>query len=59
VHHALVPDVMLALGAGASPADLRVLGADAARIVAGLPLRTTPNGRLLAGIPCSASDTSQ
>ncbi|HWN28905.1 MAG TPA: glycerol dehydratase reactivase beta/small subunit family protein [Actinomycetospora sp.] len=40
VHHALVPDVVLALGAGASPADLRVLGADAARIVTGLPLRT-------------------
>ncbi len=45
VHHALVPDVVLALGAGASPADLRALGADAARIVTGLPLRTAPNGQ--------------
>jgi hypothetical protein len=40
VHHALVPDPVLALDAGASAPDLRVLGADAARIVAGLPLRT-------------------
>lgn len=40
VHHALVPDAILALDAGAHAADLRVLGADAARIVAGLPLRS-------------------
>ncbi|MDD7967517.1 glycerol dehydratase reactivase beta/small subunit family protein [Actinomycetospora lemnae] len=40
VHHALVPDAILALDAGAPAADLRVLGADAARIVAGLPLRS-------------------
>ena len=59
VHHALVPDVVLALGAGAAPAELRVLGADAARIVTGLPLRTARNERLLAGIPRSASDTIQ
>ncbi|GLZ46096.1 hypothetical protein Acsp06_22810 [Actinomycetospora sp. NBRC 106375] len=40
VRHALVPDAILGLDAGASAADLRLLGADAARIVAGLPLRT-------------------
>lgn len=44
VRHALVPDAVLALRAGAPPAALRVLGGDAARIVAGLPLRTTPAG---------------
>jgi hypothetical protein len=59
VHHALVPDVVLALGAGASPAELRVLGADAARIVTGLPLRTAGESALLAGIAHSASDTGQ
>ncbi len=42
VRHALVPDAVLALEAGASSRALRVLGADAARIVAGLPLRTVP-----------------
>ncbi|MDD7938840.1 glycerol dehydratase reactivase beta/small subunit family protein [Actinomycetospora lutea] len=39
VRHALVPDAVLALDAGAATHDLRVLGGDAARIVAGLPLR--------------------
>ncbi|GAA4934094.1 dehydratase medium subunit [Actinomycetospora succinea] len=42
VRHALVSDAVLGLAAGASAAALRVLGADAARIVAGLPLRTLP-----------------
>jgi len=42
VRHALVPDAVLALDAGSSATDLRVLGGDAARIVAGLPLRTVP-----------------
>ncbi|MBN9738230.1 MULTISPECIES: glycerol dehydratase reactivase beta/small subunit family protein [unclassified Pseudonocardia] len=41
VHHALVPHVLLTLGPGAGPAQVRVLGGDAARIVAGLPLRTS------------------
>ncbi|MEJ2886013.1 glycerol dehydratase reactivase beta/small subunit family protein [Actinomycetospora aeridis] len=40
VRHVLVPEALLTLDAGAPAADLRVLGADAARIVAGLPLRT-------------------
>jgi hypothetical protein len=40
VRHALVPHAVTALAPGSSAADLRVLGADAARIVAGLPLRT-------------------
>lgn len=39
VRHALVPDAVLDLPADASAADRRVLGGDAARIVAGLPLR--------------------
>jgi hypothetical protein len=42
VRHALVPDAVLTLGAGAPRRDLRVLGGDAARIVAGLPLRMVP-----------------
>lgn len=40
VRHALVPDAVLTLAGGSSPAALRVLGGDAARIVAGLPLRS-------------------
>jgi hypothetical protein len=42
VRHALVPHAVLTLGAGAPPHDVRVLGGDAARIVAGLPLRMVP-----------------
>lgn len=45
VRHALVADAVLALEAGASSCALRVLGADAARIVAGLPLRSPPADR--------------
>ncbi|MEJ2860981.1 glycerol dehydratase reactivase beta/small subunit family protein [Actinomycetospora flava] len=44
VRHALVPDAVLALAGGSSPAALRVLGGDAARIVAGLPLRSIAAG---------------
>src|SRR5699024_8219484 len=44
VRHALVPHAVLALEAGAPAHDLRVVGGDAARIVAGLPLRTAPDG---------------
>ena len=40
VRHALGPDAVLVLDAGAPTRDLRVLGGDAARIVAGLPLRS-------------------
>ncbi|MHC1558566.1 glycerol dehydratase reactivase beta/small subunit family protein [Actinomycetospora sp. C-140] len=39
VRHALVPDAITGLDAGATAPELRILGADAARIVAGLPLR--------------------
>jgi hypothetical protein len=59
VRHALVGHAVLTLDADAPPATRRVLGADAARIVAGLPLRLAPDLGLLAGIPRSASDTSQ
>jgi hypothetical protein len=39
VRHALVGDAVLELSGGAAPARVRVAGADAARIVAGLALR--------------------
>lgn len=39
VRHVLVAEAVLTLGAGASRGDLRVIGGDAARVVAGLPLR--------------------
>ncbi|MFC5137499.1 glycerol dehydratase reactivase beta/small subunit family protein [Actinomycetospora rhizophila] len=42
VRHALVPHAVLTLHAGAPTPHLRVLGGDAARIVAGLPLRMVP-----------------
>jgi hypothetical protein len=48
VRHALVPDAILTAPAGTSAADLRLLGADAARIVAGLPLRMLPQAELSA-----------
>jgi hypothetical protein len=38
VRHALVPDAVVGLAGGAPAAEVRRAGADAARIVAGLPL---------------------
>ena len=40
VRHGLVPDPVLRLAGGAPAGQVRQAGADAARIVAGLPLRT-------------------